>query len=68
MLAFLTCEWTVVDRELHLHGRRIDRDEGKLLSIFIGGKRVSDVDVFDTGSDTDDTASAATFGVRCFQT
>src|SRR5690606_6391380 len=54
-LAFGADERTVVDRELHLEGRRVDLGEGQGVAIFVGGDGVADIDVLKSGQ-TDDVA------------
>jgi hypothetical protein len=45
VLAFLAGERAVVDGELHLHGRRVDLDEGQRLHGPNRGEGLADVDV-----------------------
>ena len=63
MLAFLAGKRSVVDRKLHLHGRRVDLDKWQRHNIRRAGKRFTNVDTLDAGSHADDAACGATFRV-----
>ena len=54
-------ERAVVDAELHLERRRIDLREGEGVARFVGGQRVTDVDVLEAG-DADDVAGDGGLG------
>ena len=49
----MTGEWTVVDGELHLHGGRVDLDEGECLHVWCRGEGVADVDIVEAGEADD---------------
>ena len=63
MLAFLAGKRSVVDRKLHLHGRRVDLDKWQRHNIRRTGKRFTNVDTLNAGGHADDAACGATFRV-----